>query len=157
MEPLNADQLATAYHEAGHAVVAMSLGRVVDQISIVRNTLRWGQMRLSRQRGRSSDDAAEAEILILFAGVIAEGLHTGQHNWQGANQDLRMIRRLIRSGTTTDRQQQKIERRLFDKCNYIIQQQSNWTAIEMIVGELQAKHTMSGRTAKIIFDRASGN
>ncbi len=41
-----AANLATAYHEAGHAVIALTLGRNVQRVSILPNQLRLGQCEL---------------------------------------------------------------------------------------------------------------
>jgi len=43
----NSDE-ATAYHEAGHAVVALVLGRPVEKVTIRENTLRLGQVQIQR-------------------------------------------------------------------------------------------------------------
>jgi hypothetical protein len=44
----SAEDIATAYHEAGHAIVALSLGRSVEKLSIVRNSIRLGVVQLGK-------------------------------------------------------------------------------------------------------------
>ena len=85
---------ATAYHEAGHAVVSMELGRGFRKVTIVpsgdtlghcRNTP-WGKTQPDvdayspRARGR-----IETAIIILFAGGLAEGKFCGRRNHRGAD------------------------------------------------------------------------
>ena len=45
---LDLQMIATAYHEAGHAIVALSLGRTVEKCTIVRNSIRLGAVQLAR-------------------------------------------------------------------------------------------------------------
>ena len=48
---------ATSYHEAGHAVMAISLGRLVHKVTIVPGKSQFGDTRLGAcemQKGRSS-------------------------------------------------------------------------------------------------------
>ncbi|MFN7334228.1 MAG: hypothetical protein ACK5TC_04125, partial [bacterium] len=67
----NSDE-ATAYHEAGHAVVALVLGRPVEKVTIRENTLRLGQVQMSNRRGTPIKDEIEVQALILLAGVVSE-------------------------------------------------------------------------------------
>lgn len=88
---------ATAYHEAGHAVASLALGRGVRRVSIVPD-LAAGTLGLATNHGLPSfrpdvrDDAptqakAEREILILLAGPAAEERFTGRRNRAGAAGD----------------------------------------------------------------------
>ena len=85
--------LATAYHEAGHAVVALALGRPVQRVSIQPNHLRLGQCEIKKGSFRPSKDLLETEILILLGGLAAEARLTGNYNLAGAAQDLRGVGR----------------------------------------------------------------
>ena len=58
----------TAYHEAGHAVIALMLGRSVHEVSILPGGKRLGYCEM-RKGGRAPKDALEADLLILLAGM----------------------------------------------------------------------------------------
>ena len=85
----------TAYHEAGHAVVALALDRPVHRVSVLPNRERLGQCEFGKGRFRPSEDALEREILIALAGFAAEARHTGNYGREEANRDLRYVRRLV--------------------------------------------------------------
>lgn len=80
---LASEDLLTAYHEAGHAVIAMVVGKAVHRVSIVPNATRLGACELKKGRLCASNDELEDEVLVLLAGVAAEGRLTGQYNWSG--------------------------------------------------------------------------
>ena len=70
-------QIATAYHEAGHAVLALYLGRSIHRVSILPNQSSLGQCDIQKGSFRPSKDQLETEILILLGGVAAEGTAVG--------------------------------------------------------------------------------
>src|SRR3954451_4786005 len=77
MEPT--PDLATAYHEAGHAVMALALGRPVAAVTILPDRLRLGACEFGKAVFRPSEDWLEREALISLAGLAAEALHTGDY------------------------------------------------------------------------------
>ena len=102
----NSDE-ATAYHEAGHAIVALVLGRPVEKVTIRENSLRLGQVQMSNRRGTPIKDEVEVQALILLAGVVSEARRTGVYNWRGAQQDMQGVRRLARFRASTEKQEER--------------------------------------------------
>jgi ATP-dependent Zn protease len=147
------DLLATAYHEAGHAVVAISLGRSVERCTVIRNTLRLGAVQLTKGRGKGKQDFYEIEAMILLGGLISEARHTGQYNWGGAQQDLRALRRLTLFRVATDDQAERVERRLLDKTSHHLEQPGHWESVECVVAELVKLRLLSGRAVRHAFDQ----
>ena len=70
----------TAYHEAGHAVMALLMGRSVQKVSIIPSQNRLGAVTIQKGRSKQVQDKLEAEMLILLAGMAAEGRISGQYN-----------------------------------------------------------------------------
>jgi ATP-dependent Zn protease len=147
--------IATAYHEAGHAVLAMALGRAVQRVSIEPNQLRLGMCELKKGKARGSEDAVETEILYLLGGLAAEARHTGEYCHEGAAQDLRMVRSLTRMRAASDKQIERLERRMLDKTEHLLNQRSNWLAVTLIAAELLRTPTISGRAARHFFEQAA--
>lgn len=150
---------ATAYHEAGHAVVALSLGRPIKKVTIQAGNSQAGDRMLGScqiQKGRTkpSKTAFEDEILILFAGMVAESMATGQYCPRGAGLDLRMTRRMLASRGDSERQIEKQQRRLLDKTENLLDQPSHTAAVKSIAEELIRNKTISGRAAKHFFQQA---
>ena len=150
---------ATAYHEAGHAVMALSLGRLVHKVTIVPGRSQFGDARLGTcemQKGRSapSKNVFEDEVLILFAGMVAEAHFTGKYCEQGANQDLLAIQRLLCDRASNQSQFERRQRRLLDKTEHVLHDEGHARAIELIARELIEKSTISGRAVRHFFNQA---
>ena len=145
--------LATAWHEAGHALVAAIVGRPIQKVTVAPANLQTGGVRLGavkfqKGRSKSTNDWLEDEVLILLAGMVAESKFTGQYCESGARQDLRAVRNLIDKRAATERQMEKLERRLLDKVEHLLEQPHHVAALKMIVDELIEKQTIKGRTVQ---------
>ena len=155
---------ATAYHEAGHAVMAVSLGRPIEKVTIspskspigaMNSGLRLGVRKIQKGRSKPTKDWLEDEVMILYAGMVAESGFTKQYCEIGAAQDLRQARRLLeRSRTKTQRQLEKLEQRLLDKTEHALNDKVHLAAIELVAKELLEKKTISGRAVEHFFKMA---
>jgi len=150
---------ATAYHEAGHAVMALFLGRPIDKVTIspgksAIGVERLGACHMKKGRGKGSKDWLEDEVMILLAGMVAESQITGQYCAAGAAQDLRFVRRFLQSRAEGERQVERLERRLLSKTENHLSDRALWSAIEKIAAELLKNQTISGRSARHLFDEA---
>ncbi len=143
---------ATAYHEAGHAVAALALGRPVHRVSVLPDAVYLGLCEFRKGQYRPSEDWLEREILIALAGIAAEARHTGNYAWDGAARDRQHVRRLAvqRAG---ERQAERLERRLLSKVEHLLAQEGHWRAVELIAAELLRCGVISGRAARHLFDR----
>jgi hypothetical protein len=147
--------LATAYHEAGHAVIALALGRNVQRISILPNRLRLGECELKKGRAKPAHDPLEVDILILLGGVAAEARYTGKYEWAGGQQDLRAVRARTSQRASGEKQVARLERRLLDKVEHLLADPALWRATELIAAELFRCTTISGRAARHLFEQAA--
>jgi ATP-dependent Zn protease len=145
---------ATAYHEAGHAVMALALARPVQRVSMRPQHKHLGLCEFGKGIFRPTEDWLEREILISLGGIAAEALHTGDYAWDAAERDLRYVRDLAvrRAG---ERQAERLERRLLTKAEHLLAQAGHWRAVELIAAELLRRGTISGRAARHLFDQAS--
>ena len=145
---------ATAYHEAGHAVIAMGLGRSIQRVSILPKRESLGRCEFQTGRTRPSEDWLEREILISLAGLAAEARFTGEYLWDGAARDLQSVKRLAiqRVG---ERQAERLQKRLLAKVEHLLAQPETWRAVELIAAELLRCETISGRAAAHLFESAS--
>ena len=143
---------ATAYHEAGHAVMAMSLDRPIHRISVLPSRQFLGVCVFRKGVFRPSKDWLEQEILISLAGLAAEAIHTGSYALEGAARDLRHVHELAvrRAG---DRQAERLTQRLLAKAENILGDEGHWRAVELIVAELLRLGTISGRAAHHLFQQ----
>src|SRR4051794_27174774 len=102
----------TAYHEAGHAVVALVLGRPVHAVSILPDHQHAGTCCFGKAVFRPTEDWLEREVLISLAGLAAEAAFTGNYCWDGAAKDLVYARGLLLQRGGNPRAADRLERRL---------------------------------------------
>src|SRR3984957_12446669 len=152
MEPTH--DPATAYHEAGHAVVALILGRPVQRVSILPAAEHLGVCEFGKGVYRPSEDWLEREILIALGGIAAEARLTGVYSWDAAARDQQYVRRLAvqRAG---ERRAERLERRLLAKAEHFLADEGTWRAVESIAAELLRHREISGRAALHLFERES--
>lgn len=143
---------ATAYHEAGHAVIALSVGRPVHRVSVLPNRERLGVCEFRKAVFRPTKDWIEEEILISLGGIAAEARRTGNYAWEGAGRDLRYVRRLAiqRAG---ERQAERLERRMLAKAENLLADEELWRAVELIAAELVRLGSVSGRAVRHFFEQ----
>lgn len=138
--------VATAYHEAGHAVIALVLGRSVQRVSIRAKEQTLGRCEFQKGRPRPSDDWLEREILISLAGLAAEARYSGHYAWGGAARDLQNVAMLARQ-RAGEKQAERLQKRLLAKVEHLLSQPATWRAVELIAQELIRSETISGRAA----------
>lgn len=150
---------ATAYHEAGHAVMAVSLGRKIQKVTIKPGQRQFGPSRLGvcelkKGRSKSSQDPLEDDVLILLAGMVGEAKFTGQYSQGGAAQDLRDVAGLLCTRAASPRQHDTLRRRMLAKTEHILSDTAHVVAIEAIANELLEKTVVSGRAVAHHFHQA---
>jgi ATP-dependent Zn protease len=146
---------ATAYHEAGHAVLALALGRPVHAVSILPSRERLGECEYRKPRLRPAEDWLEREILIALGGVAAEARFTGTFVREMAATDLRYVHDLA-AQRVGQRRAERLERRLLAKAEHLLSQEGHWRAVELIAAELMRCGTISGRAARHLFEQGTG-
>jgi ATP-dependent Zn protease len=145
---------ATAYHEAGHAVAALVLGRPVHKVSVLPNRDRLGWCEFRKGVFRPSEDWLERELLIALAGMAAEARHTGEYDHDAAGRDLRYVRGLALR-RASERSVERLERRMLAKIEHLLADDGVWRAVELIAAELRKSGVISGRAARHLFDLAT--
>jgi hypothetical protein len=144
----------TAYHEAGHAVIALALGRTIHKVSALPNQLRLGECQFGKGHAKPTDDWLEREILIALGGMAAEARFTGTYATAEAKEDLRFVRRLALE-RKSNRAVERYEQRMLDKVEYMLADEGTWKAVELIAAELMKHGTISGRAARHLFEVAT--
>jgi ATP-dependent Zn protease len=145
---------ATAYHEAGHAVVALALGRPVQRVSILPDRERLGSCAFGKAVFRPSEDWLEREALIALSGLAAEARFTGVYAFDGAARDRRYVAELALQRAGDARKAERLERRLLAKVEHLLSQEEIWRAVERIAAELLRSGAISGRAARHPFEDA---
>ena len=148
-----ADQ-STAYHEAGHAVMALALGRPVACVSVRPGREFLGTCHFGKAVFRPSEDWLEREALIALAGPAAEARLTGAYAWDAGARDQTYAEGLALQRAGGARQAQRLMRRLLAKAEYLLARPDNWRAVERLAAELLRLGEISGRAARHLYDES---
>ncbi len=143
---------ATAYHEAGHAVMALALDRPVSFVSMRPTREFLGTCEFGKAVFRPSEDWLERELLIALGGIAAEALHTGEHAWDAAAKDRDYAEDLARQRAGDDRKAARLLRRTLAKAEHLLSREANWRAVERVAAELLRLGEISGRAARHIYE-----
>jgi ATP-dependent Zn protease len=144
----------TACHEAGHAVVALALGRAVQRVSILPDETRLGACEIRKGAVKPSDDDLETAMLVFLGGLAAEARLTGVYGWGGASQDLREVMSMCLGRAGNEKRAEKLAGRMLSKAEHVLNQPGMWEATQLIAAELVRRTTISGRAARHLFDEA---
>jgi hypothetical protein len=145
---------ATAYHEAGHAVMALALGRPVAYVSVLPTRQFLGTCEFGKAVFRPSEDWLEREMLIALAGLAAEARFSGDYAWDGAARDRDYAEDLALQRAGTARKASRLLRRILSKAEHLLAQEENWRAIEAMAAELLRVGEISGRAARHIYEES---
>lgn len=145
-----ASRIATAHHEAGHAVMAATLGRVVTKVTIKPSShhltgVRLGECELGKGRTRATKTWLEDEVMILLAGMVAEARLTGHYCPAGAATDLKMVESLICKRAASTAQSKRLQRRLLDKTEHLMHDPVHLEAVGWVAEALLERTTIKGR------------
>jgi len=147
--PTDAKRL-TAFHEAGHAVIAQLCGRQVTEVEIVGDREHTGMVHslafppdpADGAVPEAEDDDVERQLKIILAGTVAEAMVSGRQGWDETSEDLDAA---VRLGM-----------RLVDDCEDVLPLLSDigadverdlrrqWPAVEMLAIELLRRKTLTG-------------
>lgn len=157
VDPLSTDdsrKRLTAYHEAGHAVMALLQGRNVHRVSIVPKQSRLGDCQLRKDVARVAKDPLEAEALVLLAGLVGEAKYSGRYNPQAAGSDLLQVQRLAIQRVGEAGGVERQVKRWLDKTEHLLSDAPYELAIRTIAEQLLQRERISGRNARHHFNEA---
>ena len=140
----------TAFHEAGHAVMAELCGRQVTEVEIVGDPEHTGSVHsLAFPPDPGEGDTSDADIedierrlKIILAGTVAEAMVTGREEWDETSEDLDAAVRLAM--------------RLVDDCEGVLplladtkadvehNLRARWPAVEAVAEALIARKSLTG-------------
>lgn len=143
----------TAFHEAGHVVASVALGRKVRSATIVPEGNRLGSVQTSRLRrldpaatDRSMRMTIEREVMILLAGSVAEQLAgAGPH---GGRRDRRDALALVGFLSGSASEEETYVRWLRERTRTLLR--IHWPAVKAVTKALLAEGTLNGTSLREI-------
>ncbi len=146
------DQL-TAFHEAGHAVVAHLLGLTVSQVEIVGDGEKLGSchtQRFSRMEAIAREHALEDALLVACAGVVAECLVSGSERWDEDSRDLERAVHLALRLTGDCEKAHALILRTRRRVRRALSR--HWDAVEALALRLEADRRMDAGAVRTLLD-----
>lgn len=154
---------ATAYHEAGHAVITRWLGRSFRYASIegdetssgrvvthgVGDWFRPDSVVNGRTRRRIEQDG-----MILLAGHSAEALATGVADFVGAADDYHLTVGLVSYATSGWKETEAYIGWLWERVDAVLAIPAVWEAVEAVAAALLEQRTIEGSAARRLVDVA---
>lgn len=158
----NDKRVQTAYHEAGHAVVAFELRRGVTVVTIVPSDENMGHIQESKQPSSRPDinsDAAtgyriEREIQILLAGEIAAAKLCGREPEMGEHgsvEDYKLAAKFAFRVGGDEEETTAYLTWLFIRTRNMVKNDRVWFPITKLAGVLLERKEMSGREARKVW------
>jgi len=137
----------TAFHEAGHAVMAELSGRQVTEVEIVGDGEHTGMVHSlafppDGTAPHAETEDVELQLKVILAGTVAEAMVSGSQGWDETSEDLNSA---VRLGM-----------RLVDDCEDVLpllegiganverDLRSNWPAVEMLAAQLLDRKALTG-------------
>jgi hypothetical protein len=156
---------ATAYHEAGHAVISIVLLCGVRRLSIIPNDDdgsfgRCTHNPLAEEVQQDCDttesrrDIIEARVMVLYAGFHAEARFVGRHNYVGAREDMKNASDLLSFLAGEEEELEKYLDWLSVRSKNLVLRPENWRAIRYVARELIARRELSGEEVRCLYDHA---
>jgi ATP-dependent Zn protease len=147
---VSAAERLTAFHEAGHAVMAELCGRLLTEVEIVGDREHTGSVQslafppdpADGARSEEETEDVERRLKIILAGIVAEAMLSGREDWDETSEDLDSAVRLAM--------------RLVDDCEDVLpllfdirvdverDLHAHWPAVELLAKELIDRKTMTG-------------
>lgn len=140
----------TAFHEAGHAVMAELCGRQVTEVEILGDREHTGSVQslafppdpASGALSQAETEDVERQLKIVLAGTVVEAMVTGREDWDETSGDLDAAVRLAM--------------RLVDDCEDVLplladiradverDLRRQWTAVEAVAEALMQHKSLTG-------------
>jgi ATP-dependent Zn protease len=147
---------ATAYHEAGHAVMAIHLKRAIRYVTIEPTDDSLGHILNTPMPKFDPDDEiepkdfrlVEREILVCLAGGAAEYRLTGRRNHRGAAGDDRNALDLASAVYGSDDVAAKYLEFMYARVRQLIESPPLWIRVEGLAAALLTHKRLNARQAK---------
>jgi Peptidase family M41 len=154
----------TAFHEAGHAVVAHALGRAFTRVSVVADDDTLGRCSFRRPgpwfRPQERVDGAtrrrlEERIMISLAGPEAEAVLSGEYDAEAADEDVARAFRDASYATGCEEEAWAYLGWLRLRTLNLMKRDGLWAPIEALAGELLARGELSYRAARRVIETSA--
>jgi hypothetical protein len=137
-----------AYHEAGHAAVALGIGATVGLATIKPHGDIEGKVTVSRGRCRY----IESSLFITLAGPFAQRRFAPRSDWRNANHDFAKVKKEVTLDYGRGTAAQEYHDFLEARAEQLVDEW--WIEIEDVAAALLKYETMTGREIRAVMHKA---
>lgn len=139
-------QIHAAYHEAGHAVAAIAHGFELSDVSIVPSGRFLGTCLIDWDVPLVSGRAVESALVVILAGDAA-AQRVGVPAGDGADDDSKIVSRVLRRITPGPREASNLLNRLRRQADRFFERDAAWDACCSLANELFVRGQVPGDEA----------
>lgn len=144
----------TAYHEAGHAVMAQLCGQRITEVEIIGDAEHSGSVRSLRIHEEQESDVdpsiptapTERLLLCLVAGMVAEAMVSGHRSWDEGCKDLDTAVRLAMQVVGDCERVLPFLELAREHTESLLR--INWPAVERLADALMERRRMTGEEVR---------
>lgn len=144
----------TAYHEAGHAVMAQLCGQHITEVEIIGDeelsgsvqSLRFAEEQATEQDQSIPTAPIERRLLCIVAGMVAEALISGQRTWDEGAEDLDVAVRLAMQVVGDCERVLPFLQVVQEHTEDLLRR--NWPAVEALAGVLMERRRLTGEEVR---------
>ena len=159
-EKITNPERLTAFHEAGHAVMAEILGQVITMVEIEGDvdhsgsveSLRFEPDPIEGQEGQAAERAIMARLKCVLAGTVAESMVSGREQWPESSEDLDLAVRLGMQLVDNCEEVLPLLERIRDEL--VVELDRHWSGVEILAKELLRKKTLAGAEVRRLLSRS---
>lgn len=152
----------TAFHEAGHAAMALTLGRPIRRIVMTPNEEDGSEAAVHQHRQPTFLNdldfylgngwkKAVPKLLSLFAGPVSQQMFTGEWDHVGAASDNEQIFQIVERVTINDAEAAALRQWAFERTKNLLRRPDVWRRVRLIAAELMTRDTITGKdVSKIV-------
>jgi hypothetical protein len=149
----------TAYHEAGHALLAFRFHIPIKEISIIEKGDSLGHVSSTHLPqslilGTYSNNIIEKYIMWCFSGLAAESIVTGKKNYVGASLDSESATELIIRNVGSSEQATQYSEEMWKKTISWMKLPTNLNYLHLIAAILLQKKKLTKKDLKNIFKKS---
>ena len=155
--------MASAYHEAGHAVMAHLCGQHLTQVEIIGDEEHSGSVSSLRLRDEPEmgeeglglrTAAIEARILCVCAGMVSEQMVSGSRHWDEGSEDVdEAVRLAMRVVGDCERVMVYLEEAR-EHAEFVLRR--HWAAVETLANALLLHRSLVGQQVRAILEPLVG-
>jgi hypothetical protein len=144
----------TAYHEAGHAIMAHACGIAVKRISIVEDEGSLGRMHKGMPRWIHEIDhnvtpyreiKLHQHIMVYLAGAAATAIYAHYGTWRGTGADLLVATHMADCVTGGPEETDALLDWLWIRTRQRLAVPPTWARVEAVATALLARHALTGQ------------